>query len=276
MKPLITTLLRCPVCGCDGVPSEDGKIFRCTGKKTHCFDFSKSGYLNLAGPHGGAGDLKSAVRARSLFLESGYYEKLSDAVNQILSDIRASRVLDAGCGEGYYSNRMAQKRIVLGVDLSTVGIDHASKYARRDDLDAGFVVASLFQLPVADASFDAVTNLFAPCAEEEFLRVLRAGGYLILVSAGEKHLFGLKKVLYENPYENQERADLPQNMELISKQQLTYEINVEGRDRIDALFSMTPYFWRTSEQDKAKLQSLDILNTEVDFTIYLYRKGTQE
>ena len=277
MKSSIIDLLRCPVCGKEGKASEDGKILRCMGARTHCFDFSKSGYLNLSGPHGGAGDLKSAVRARSLFLECGHYKKLSNMVNQMLSEIAAKRILDAGCGEGYYTNRMTDEgRVVLGVDLSTVGIDHASKCAKHNDLNAGYVVASLFKIPVADGSVDAVTNLFAPCAEEEFLRILRPGGYLILVSAGEKHLLGLKQVLYEKTYSNQERADLPQNMELISMQRLTYEIEVEGREQIDALFSMTPYYWRTSEQDKEKLQSIQVLNTEVDFTIYLYRKGTQE
>jgi 23S rRNA (guanine745-N1)-methyltransferase len=53
-------------------------------------------------------------------------------------------------------------------------------------------VASIFALPVQNASLDAVTNLFAPCAEEEFLRVLKPNGHLLLVGAGERHLMGLK------------------------------------------------------------------------------------
>jgi hypothetical protein len=38
------------------------------------------------------------------------------------------------------------------------------------------------------------------------------------------------------------------------------------------LFSMTPYYWRTSEHDRAKLESLDTLKTTVDFDIYIYQK----
>ncbi len=273
MNKALIDLLRCPVCGADGTADEHQTCFRCTGARTHCFDFSRSGYLNLAGPHAGAGDLKAAVRARSLFLESGYYAPLSDAINALLDDYRVNTVLDAGCGEGYYTNRAAQNRLALGVDLSTVGIDHAAKTAKRLQNGAGFTVASLFKLPVADQSFDAIINLFAPCAEDEFLRVLKPDGYMILVAAGEKHLFGLKNVLYDNPYSNLGRADLPQKAELVQTKKVCYEIEVEGQDKIDALFSMTPYYWRTSERDKAKLTDLQTLKTEVDFDIFVYQRG---
>lgn len=276
MRKSVITLLRCPVCGSEGGVSEDGKTLRCKGPRTHCFDFSRSGYLNLSGPRGGMGDLKDAVRARSLFLECGYYQPLSDAINNILNELGAKSVLDAGCGEGYYTNRMADGRMVLGVDLSSAGIDHAAKCARRMETDAGFVVASLFTLPVGDCSIDIVTNLFAPCAEDEFMRVLKPNGHFILVAAGERHLFGLKQALYENPYSNLGRADLPKQMELIRKTNLTYDITVEGNDKINALFSMTPYYWRTSERDHAKICELDTLKTEVDFDIYVYRKGSAE
>ena len=41
---------------------------------------------------------------------------------------------------------------------------------------------------------------------------------------------------------------------------------------IQALFSMTPYYWRTSESDRSKLMNVDSLVTELDFDIYIYRK----
>lgn len=239
----------------------------------HCFDLARSGYLNLAGPHGGAGDLKAAVRARSLFLEGGYYEPLSNEINAILNELGAKTVLDAGCGEGYYTNRAASERTVLGIDLSVSGIDKAAKTAKRLQNGAAFVVASLFAMPVCNATFDIVMNLFAPCAEEEFLRVLKPNGHIVIVAAGERHLFGLKQALYENPYTNLGRADLPQNAELVCRRNLTYQIEVEGKENIDALFSMTPYYWRTSEQDKAKLSTLKTLQTEVDFDLFVYKKG---
>ncbi len=271
MTPDITELLRCPVCRAKCRVTEDGKSLVCEGVKTHCYDFSKSGYLNFS-RDGKTGDGKNAVKARSAFLDKGYYEKLSDRVCEILSEHHAKNVLDAGCGEGYYTNRMANGRTVMGVDLSRDGIDHASKCAKALRTNAGFFVGSLFEVPTADNTFDAVTNLFAPCAEKEFARVLRNGGLLILVGAGENHLMGLKKVLYDTPRTNAGRLDLPQEMQAIAHENLTYEITVEGKETIDALFSMTPYYWRTSEDDRRKLAGLSALTTALDFDIYLYRK----
>ena len=272
MKNETLNLLRCPTCNASVVSSENGKSLFCTGARRHCFDFSKSGYLNLAGPHGGAGDLKEAVRARTLFLNAGYYEPLSLSINRILDQYGASTVLDAGCGEGYYTNRMSEvAKNVIGADLSVAGVDSAAKASKQIGA-ADFVVASLFRLPVADESLDAVTSIFAPCAEEEFDRILKKQGILILVGAGRDHLLGLKEVLYDDAYTNVGRSDLPQSMTLLGQERLTYEITVEGRARIDALFSMTPYYWRTSERDRAKLSQLQSLATMVDFDIYIYRK----
>lgn len=274
MNPLHISLLSCPICGADCTCTEDGRVLKCLGARTHCYDFSKSGYVNLSGPHGGAGDLKAAVRARSTFLDAGYYEPLANEICKILKEHGAATVLDAGCGEGYYTNGMAKDCAVIGADLSVAGIDHAAKTEKREQNNASYIVASLFTLPIKEKSLDAITNLFAPCAEDEFLRVLKDDGIVVLVAAGERHLFGLKQAIYENPYSNLGRADLPQKMELVEKRRLTYEIEITGTQMIEALFSMTPYYWRTSEQDKAKLSALEALKTEVDFDIFLYRKGT--
>ena len=276
MTSRILNVLRCPVCGAQGTVSEDQKSFFCCGLKRHSFDFARSGYLNLCLKNK-EGDSKDAVRGRSLFLESGYYQVLSDEINRMLDELKVTSVLDAGCGEGYYTNRMAaSERAVFGADLSRHGIDHAAKTAKQLSNGAGFAVASLYELPVEDASFDAVANLFAPCAEEEFLRVLRDGGYLILVGAGERHLMGLKSLLYDDPYLNPGRNDLPTKMKLCEKHRIHQTISVKGKTAIEALFSMTPYYWRTSERDRAKLDHVNELETEIDFDIFLYRKELQQ
>jgi len=36
---------------------------------------------------------------------------------------------------------------------------------------------------------------------------------------------------------------------------------------------MTPYYWRTSINDAKKLDNIDILNTEIDMTLTVYRKN---
>ena len=273
MNQSVLQLLACPICHAPMGTSEDGRVCRCNGAKPHCYDFAKSGYLNLGGPRAGEGDLKEAVQARRAFLEAGYYQPLSDAINEMLESIPSARVLDAGCGEGYYTNRMADGRAVLGIDLSRVGIDAAARRAKQLQTGAGFAVASIFALPVLDCSLDVITNIFAPCAEAEFSRALKDGGHLLLVGAGERHLMGLKEQIYDDPYANQGRADLPEQMTLIERRRVHQTITVTGQSMIEALFSMTPYYWRTSKADHAKLASLDTLTTEVDFDIFLFRKA---
>ena len=273
VKDTVLAMLRCPVCGTSMQAEEGGKSCQCTGVRRHSYDFARSGYLNLTRPGDGEGDLKEAVNARKLFLNAGYYEPLSNEINAILQKLNAVTVLDAGCGEGYYTNRMAKDRSVFGVDLSRAGIDSAAKQAKQNNTGAAFAVGSIFSIPVMDATCDAVTNLFAPCCEEEFTRVLKSGGYLILVGAGERHLMGLKQVLYENPYLNPGRADLPQKMQEVDRRRLSYTVTVVGQETIEALFSMTPYYWRTSEADRIKLKNIDTLQTELDFDIFIYKKG---
>ena len=274
MKKSVFRLLRCPVCKAELLQDDLQKSCRCKGIKPHSFDFARSGYLNLAGGRAGEGDLKNAVLARRTFLDAGYYQCLSNKINEILDTVPSDLVLDAGCGEGYYTNRMAKNRSVLGIDLSKDGVDYAARRAKLNDTGAGFAVASVFEMPIKDAALDAVVNIFAPCTEAEYSRVLRNGGNLLVVSAGEQHLMGLKRVLYENPYLNQGRADLPKTMTLVQKYRLKDEIYLEDPLLIEALFSMTPYYWRTSQEDHQKLKNAERLITEIDFDIFLFRKDS--
>jgi 23S rRNA (guanine745-N1)-methyltransferase len=186
--------------------------------KLHLFDGGAGGYVNLAPNHSGGGDSKEAVRARSSFLRSGYYAPAAEAIAALARELIPENglVLDAGCGEGYYSNRVAEEGFaVLGVDLSKFAADTAAKTARRERMNRGresstlYAVGSVFELPVADGSFDTVTNIFAPCAPAEYARVLKTGGHLIVAGAGERHLFGLKELIYDDPYLNDPRARPP-------------------------------------------------------------------
>ena len=270
---IVKRILKCPVCSAPLDVTENKKSAVCLGGRRHCFDFSSQGYLSLSG---GGGDSKEAVAARHSFLWEGYYAKAAEAICRTVKKYIPSDgvIIDAGCGEGYYTSALAVlSEMTLGVDLSKHGCAAAAKQARRDGIDnVLYSTASVFELPVKDGSADAVVNIFAPCAEAEYCRVLRDGGYLIVVGAGKDHLMGLKKVLYDEVYENTERADLPVNMEHVETATVSYRVTVRGREHIDALFSMTPYYWRTSEHDKHKLSLLDELETGIEFEINVYRK----
>lgn len=271
--------LRCPVCGAamtKDTASGAGMLF-CGGARRHTFDMARSGYVHLAPRHSGGGDAKAAVRSRTSFLSAGYYAVAADALCALAGEyVPSGLIVDAGCGEGYYTNRLAasdrQAYEVCGFDLSRDAVDAAAKAARREGLRANFAVASLFELPLADASVDAVVNIFAPCAESEFCRILKPDGVFILLGAGERHLLGLKRAIYDETYENAERADLPTGMVLCEQRTVRDEIEVVGHEQIANLFSMTPYYWRTSVEDKKKLEGLEVLRTEIEFDCRVYRK----
>lgn len=266
----------CPVCGAAMRQDASGAgHLLCCGTKTHCFDMAKSGYVHLAPRHSGGGDSREAVRARTAFLSAGYYEVAAKALCELLGrHVPEGLVVDAGCGEGYYTNRIARmaRYAVCGFDLSRDAVDAAAKAARREQNGARYAVASVFELPLMDEHADAVVNIFAPCAEGEFCRVLKKGGVLLLMGAGERHLLGLKRALYDQTYENAERADLPHDMRLAEQLTVRDEITVQGGEQIGHLFSMTPYYWRTSPTDRQKLDALDTLTTEIEFDLRVYVK----
>lgn len=269
-------ILVCPVCKSE--LHREVKSYFCNGIKRHCFDISASGHANLCPGKATGGDDKRAVKSRTDFLNLGYYEPISNKVCEILSNLdENANVIDAGCGEGYYTNNIAKRTgaCVLGFDLSKEAIISASKSAKRNGIDnASFFVGGIYNLPVKDFGADAITNIFAPCAEEEFSRALKDGGRLVVVTAGKNHLLGLKKAIYDNVYTNEERADMPKNMTLEAKYELSYVVDIEGSEAIQNLFSMTPYSYRTSEKDMQKLLALTTLKTEVEVDIFVYRKET--
>ena len=270
----VNGILICPVCRCALIREE--KSYFCNGAKKHCFDISSSGHTNLYPGRVSGGDDKKAVKSRTDFLNLGFYLPLAQKLCDILSDLSTGQsVIDAGCGEGYYSNMIAKNTgaSVFGFDLSKEAIISASRSAKRQGIsNANYFVGGIYDLPVKEDSADAVVNIFAPCAEKEFSRILKRGGRLVVVTAGKNHLLGLKRAVYETVYTNEARADMPENMKLIESFNLSYNIEIEGADSIRNLFSMTPYSYRTSERDMQKLMALEHLETEIEFDIFVYAK----
>ncbi|MBQ7292654.1 MAG: methyltransferase domain-containing protein [Clostridia bacterium] len=274
----LSKYLRCPHCGAPMRVTENQKSAVCDGAaKKHCFDFSSSGYLNFSTPSQSAsGDSKEAVRSRTAFLESDSYLGISESItDSVLKHCNGGLVIDAGCGEGYYTNNIAQKYNgdVIGFDLSKYGVEHAAKAARKKAIsNSFFAVGSVFELPVGGECADAVVNIFAPCVEKEYARVMKKGGVLITAGAGEDHLLGLKKAIYDTTYKNTERDDMPKDLKLLEEKRVSYLLKLDNNELISSLFSMTPYFYRTGESGFKRLAELDSLETEIDVVIKIFRK----
>ena len=274
-------MIECPVCRAALLPDESGRSLRCAGTgKTHCFDIASGGYVNLFSGRASGGDSREAVRARTAFLEQDHYAPIADAVIDVLRDAggitQGASVVDAGCGDGYYLNRALDKLGCrgLGFDLSKFAVDHAARSARRRGLaeQSFYAVASVFDLPLADGCADAVINLFAPCVEREYTRVLKSGGLLVVVGAGEDHLYELKQAVYDEVYRNDRRADLPTALPQVAHRRVHFEVTLERAEDIESLFSMTPYYYRTSAEGFERLRALTRLVTRAQADIYVYRK----
>lgn len=260
----------CPVCG---EPLECGeKEYRCSAG--HCHDISKAGAVNLLMSQKSSkkrhGDDRLMVRARRDFLDGGYYSCLRDRICDVIVRYQPHSVLDVGCGEGYYTKAVcdfAGDAEVFGIDISKAAVEYASKRCPN----ARFAVASAFALPIADSCAQCVTSIFAPLSLQELSRVLCPGGILIRVIPLEKHLMGLKKLIYESVYENPpESTDLP-GFSLLEKTELCDKMTVVGKN-VQNLFMMTPYYYKTSASDQAKLASVNELKTEIEFAVLVYSK----
>jgi len=257
----------CPICKTS--LSLKGKSYYCKRERPHCFDMAKSGYVTLTSASH-AGDDKNMVHARTAFLNTGAYQPFADSVTALLSGCHT--IVDAGCGEGYYTNRIASmlpEAAVLGFDLSKSACDHAAKTAKT--ANTFFGTASIHTLPIADRSCDAVVSLFAPTDETEFSRILADDGILIIGAAGKHHLYELKQAVYTDVYENEGRRDLPVGFSLKEQKNLCYRFTCEG-ENIRHLFMMTPYAFRTSKEDTAKLDEISSLTITADFDIFVYQK----
>ncbi len=269
--------LICPVCS-ERLDEKD-KSYICI--KNHTFDKSKNNYVNLLQVnHKNSkipGDNKLMVNSRRDFLNKGYYSPMMRKLCEICLEYtnNGNTFIDAGCGEGYYTENVYNYLREHGVYTDMFGIDiskNALAVAGKRSKDIKFATASIFRMPFADNSADTLITLFAPYCQEEFLRVIKKNGIMIMVIPSEKHLWSLKKVVYENPYKNEVKGYDLEGFKLVKKELVKDVIHIENNQDIMNLFSMTPYYYKTGVQGQQKLAELDILDTETEFEILVYRK----
>lgn len=262
----------CPVCRRRLFLTDNS--YKCAN--SHNFDVSSKGYVNLLlSSKKGAnhGDNKMMVRARKNFLCKGYYDCLADEiVRQALKNIPDSpTILDAGCGEGYYTN-LVQNAVgeckFFAVDISK---DAAGQCSKKNE-KIKCAVASVFDLPFENESFDLLMNVFSPFCKQEYERVLRHGGKFMSVIPSENHLFELKKMVYDNPYKNEVKDYHIDGFCLEDKSQVNSEIFLDNNEDIMNLFMMTPYYYKSGEKEQKRACECQNLKTQICFEILIYSK----
>lgn len=264
----------CPLCA--GVFSlRDDRTLVCAAN--HAFDIAREGYVHLTPPQAKKskepGYNRELMRSRHEFFETGSYVPVAEAMADLISGIgNAARVLDAGCGEGYYLRTLRRRAPALdlvGTDLSRPGMRTAS----RLDPQGAFAVANSYHLPMADASVDVVISHFSPIPIEEFARVLRPGGHLLVGSPGTDHLFSLKSAVYATPTRHNEDTHIVHDARFSSVERhvVRYLLSIPDAGTLDALFSMTPYSYGASNRERLLASTDSVFSTEVHIVFDLYQ-----
>lgn len=263
----------CPVCG--KILDKNEKSYVCESR--HSFDISRKGTVNLLlSQKSRHGDDKLMVNARRSFLDKGYYKALLDVLCGFASETVRSgdTVLDCGCGECWYTANIEEYLGKKGIPADIIGID-----VSKEAISAGasrsrslrLAVASVFEIPVAAKTCDTVISLFAPFAPEEYRRVLKNGGYFLTAFPLEDHLWELKKAVYDEPYRNTVSNMEIDGFKLVKSEDIHETINLRTNEDIMSLFSMTPYYYKTSQADRDKLMKLSVLETQIEFRAALYK-----
>ena len=263
--------LLCPVCG-EKLNKVD-RAWLCPNR--HSFDIARQGYVNLLTvqqKHSlNPGDTQEQVLSRRSFLEAGYYAPILETLTETAKELGITGpILDVGCGEGYYSARLART-----LDAELVGLDiskEAVRCAAAKYKGPTWLTATAAHIPVEKGSAQLVTSLFALTLPEEFSRVLRDEGYYFQVLACQDHLLGLKSVIYPelNLKEKDSVPELP-GFALVKSVPIRFSFTVED-EQIRNLFSMTPHVFRIGKEGAERLRNTKTLTDTASCVLNVYRK----
>jgi 23S rRNA (guanine745-N1)-methyltransferase len=283
--------MRCPLCKKPLLTND--KTWHCESR--HSFDIAKQGYTNLLPVQNKRskepGDDVNMVASRSRFLNQDYYRPISEKINALIAEylnaanVENPTILDAGCGEGYYTDKLhvalgreheKNEFTVTGIDISKHAVISAAKRNRL----VNWFVGSSSDLPLADNSQDCILSLFSPVPAGEFNRCLARNGLLLVASTGEEHLIELRNMLYDEvrrktfdpaiavaPFFN------PAGLHDLARQKshtVKFSFELTDSDTIKSLFAMTPHYWRVSPQRKAILDSVNELAITADIRLHLF------
>ena len=86
------------------------------------------------------------------------------------------------------------------------------------------------------------------------------------------HLLELKQAVYDRAYDNPEPERTIPGFRLLRELRAEARLELKGEE-IGWLFSMTPYYYKTSAADQAKLKELSRLSTRLAVALLLYERA---
>jgi len=267
----------CPLCQSHFIQNNNTQVC----ENNHHFDIAKEGYLNLL-PVGAKnsknpGDNKEMMMARRSFLSSDGYlplaQKLSLVSEQLLAKNDSATILDLGCGEGYYTDRITKDLPetvnVIALDISKVAIRYAAKRYKK----INFCVASAYDIPLLDKSLDLLIRIYAPSLDSELQRLIKQGGYLITVTPAPRHLYELRTKIYEQVNEHNSENEAPVGFTKVNQINLNYPLHITDALVLKDLIQMTPFAWKFTREKMQDLLNEKQWSIECDFNIEIYQRA---
>ena len=201
-----------------------------------------------------------------------------------------------GCGEGYYTGAIAEalattetnNPCLIALDISKPAVATTARVAKQEQqlwyqLKADKstakttaiypMVASASHLPLIDRSIDGISTIFSPILPEEFARVLKSEGRLIIAKPDAGHLQSMREALFDEvrPHDSDKFLDeLAPYFNQVETHQVTADLQLSA-DALADLMTMTPYSYRArAEKREALLASAQQqgFQTQARFVVY--------
>lgn len=213
---------QCPACG---MPLFVKEASLCC-EKGHTYDVARKGYVHLHRKTVQSYYDKALFEARRAVFDAEFYQPVTKALEEIITPLAPARLLDAGCGEGYYLSSLSPalpQCILIGIDLSKEAILSAAGRSGS----ALYCVGDLNRLPFQDHVFDVVLNILSPASYASFTRVLKKDGYFVKIMPGREYLQEIRRRLPEAKAEYDDTRVpeyLQQHMQVVRLERLRYTL----------------------------------------------------
>ena len=253
--------LACPVCGASLLRAGDD--FAC--EKRHRVNVNRKGCLNVLSSQVDSCYDADLFSARRRVFDAGCYDEVVRAIEGLLP-AGTQRILDAGCGDGWYLNALLNRHedwCGAGVDISRDAIFQATNLP----CTALWMVGDLRRLPFADGSFTAVLDVLTPANYDEFRRVLSPDGLLIKVYPGSGYLRELRAARGLAPYEEgQVDAYLREKAAIVAEKRVTVTHSVSDALWRDFVW-MTPLMQDLSAEKKNAVAAKNAGSVTIDLHV---------
>lgn len=265
-----SNLFRCPICHSEMI-FKDKNSLMCY--KKHCFDISKQGYINFLTKKQSTKYTKELFECRRYIFQEKFYLPLQEQLASLIEEYRIStekvKVLDIGCGEGYYAHELNKS---VG-DLDIYAIDNVKEaivLGAKSQESIKWIVGDLANIPMQTNTLDILLNIFTPSNYKEFQRILKKNGYLIKVVPGQHYLYELRECarhqLKNKEYSNESVVKYFKNhIGYITSKRLSYQLPV-NYNQLQNFIRMTPLMFNV-KKDELPLDK--ITHVTLDFEIII-------